>query len=53
MSDQASEALWERVRSASIAAEILDGALGVALAVPVHPVQPGRVPEGQPTALAG
>ena len=33
---------------AFIAAEIIGGALGVLLAVAVHPAQPGRVPDRQP-----
>jgi glycerol uptake facilitator-like aquaporin len=38
---------------AFIAAQVLGGGLGLALAVAVHPARPDRVPEPQPAALAG
>jgi glycerol uptake facilitator-like aquaporin len=38
---------------AFIAAEILGGALGVLLAVAIHPGRPDRVPDRQPAPLAG
>ncbi len=38
---------------AFIAAEILGGALGLLLAVAVHPARPGQAAERQPVKLAG